>query len=85
MIFQTWRVSGLKLEWPEAQLRRSLLPPEAQCSYNFRCLQPPNGCSSCFALYEAEAHRLRGRALPAPPLFTCSKCSHTFNLLEARG
>ncbi len=38
-----------------------------------------------FALYEAEAADLVARKLPAPALDFVLKCSHTFNLLEARG
>ena len=38
-----------------------------------------------FAIYEAEAADLVARQLPAPALDFVLKCSHTFNLLEARG
>ena len=38
-----------------------------------------------FALYEAEAQDLVAAQLPAPALDFVLKCSHTFNLLEARG
>ncbi len=38
-----------------------------------------------FALYEAEATDLVAAGLPAPALDFVLKCSHTFNLLEARG
>ena len=38
-----------------------------------------------FAIYEAEAADLIDNNLPAPALDFVLKCSHTFNLLEARG
>ena len=38
-----------------------------------------------FAIYEAEAGDLIEQKLPAPALDFVLKCSHTFNLLEARG
>ena len=38
-----------------------------------------------FLLYEAEATDLVNRRLPVPALDFVLKCSHTFNLLEARG
>ena len=38
-----------------------------------------------FAIYEAEAADLVAKQLPAPALDFVLKCSHTFNLLEARG
>ena len=38
-----------------------------------------------FAKYEAECKRLLGRDLSIPAYDYCLKCSHTFNLLEARG
>ncbi|MEB3307449.1 MAG: glycine--tRNA ligase subunit alpha, partial [Cyanobacteriota bacterium] len=36
-------------------------------------------------IYEAEAADLVAQQLPAPALDFVLKCSHTFNLLEARG
>jgi glycyl-tRNA synthetase alpha chain len=38
-----------------------------------------------FELYEAEAKRLLQQGLVLPGYDFCLKCSHTFNLLEARG
>ena len=38
-----------------------------------------------FEMYEAEAKRLVDRGLVMPAYDYCLKCSHTFNLLEARG
>ncbi len=38
-----------------------------------------------FDLYESEAHKLVEMGLVRPAYDQCLKCSHTFNLLEARG
>jgi glycyl-tRNA synthetase alpha chain len=38
-----------------------------------------------FSKYEAEAKRLMGLELPLPAYEMVMKCSHTFNLLDARG
>jgi glycyl-tRNA synthetase alpha chain len=38
-----------------------------------------------FEEYEAEAERLIERGLPLPAYDQVLKCSHTFNLLDARG
>ena len=38
-----------------------------------------------FNHYEAEAHRILERSLVLPAYEYCLKCSHTFNLLDARG
>ncbi len=38
-----------------------------------------------FRLYEQEAHRVVERGLVLPAYEYCLKCSHTFNLLDARG
>ncbi len=38
-----------------------------------------------FEMYEGEAKRLMERGLVLPAYDYCLKCSHTFNLLEARG
>ena len=38
-----------------------------------------------FHLYESEAIRLAGEGLVVPPYDYCLKCSHTFNILDARG
>ena len=38
-----------------------------------------------FGIYEEEAHQLISKKLPAACLDYVLKCSHTFNLLEARG
>jgi len=38
-----------------------------------------------FDMYEQESVRLCGQGLVLPPYDFCLKCSHTFNVLEARG
>lgn len=38
-----------------------------------------------FNIYEKEAERLVGEGLVLPAYDYCLKCSHTFNLLDARG
>ncbi|MBM4288045.1 MAG: glycine--tRNA ligase subunit alpha [Deltaproteobacteria bacterium] len=40
---------------------------------------------SLFEQYEKESHRLIGLGLVLPAYDYCLKCSHTFNLLDARG
>jgi len=61
-----------------------LASEKAQCSYNFEASNPER-LQQLFALYEAEASDLAAAGLPAPALDYVLKCSHTFNLLEARG
>ena len=61
------------------------LPSEkGQCNYNFEASNPER-LKQLFAIYEAEAGDLIDKGLPAPALDFVLKCSHTFNLLEARG
>jgi glycyl-tRNA synthetase alpha chain len=57
---------------------------KGQCTYNFEASNPER-LKQLFALYEAEAADLVAKQLPAPALDFVLKCSHTFNLLEARG
>ena len=57
---------------------------KGQCTYNFEASNPQR-LQQLFALYEAEASDLVAAGLPAPALDFVLKCSHTFNLLEARG
>jgi len=40
---------------------------------------------SLFGMYEAESKRVLEKGLVLPALDYCLKCSHTFNLLDARG
>ena len=57
---------------------------KSQCRYNFEESNPEN-LRQLFDIYEEEAHQLITKRLPAPSLDYVLKCSHTFNLLEARG
>ncbi len=54
------------------------------CKFNFE-ESDPNRLSNLFDLYEQEAKALIHKKLSAPALDFVLKCSHTFNLLEARG
>jgi glycyl-tRNA synthetase alpha chain len=55
-----------------------------QCTYNFEASNP-NLLFNLFNLYEQEAKNLLDRELVLPSLDYILKCSHTFNLLDARG
>jgi glycyl-tRNA synthetase alpha chain len=57
---------------------------KGQCTFNFQ-VSNPERLKQLFSLYEAEATDLVAAGLPAPALDFVLKCSHTFNLLEARG
>ncbi len=61
------------------------LPSEkANCQFNFKKLDPSRHFE-LFNLYEKEAIHLLESGLPVPALDFVLKCSHTFNLLDARG
>jgi glycyl-tRNA synthetase alpha chain len=55
-----------------------------QCIYNFEA-SSPEMLLTLFSLYEQEARQLISRSLVLPSLDYVLKCSHTFNLLDARG
>ena len=55
-----------------------------QCTYNFEA-SDPDILFRLFGLYEQEAKQLLERSLVLPSLDYVLKCSHTFNLLDARG
>jgi glycyl-tRNA synthetase alpha chain len=55
-----------------------------QCTYNFEASNP-DLLLSLFNLYEQEAQQLIERGLVMPSLDYVLKCSHGFNLLDARG
>ena len=57
---------------------------KGQCKYNFEESNSDN-LRKLFEIYEDEAHKLISKKLPSPCLDYVLKCSHTFNLLEARG
>jgi glycyl-tRNA synthetase alpha chain len=53
-------------------------------TFNFEASNPDT-LFTLFQLYEGEAKRLMGKALVLPAFDYVLKCSHTFNLLDARG
>ena len=55
-----------------------------QSTYNFE-VSDPKTLFELFALYEGEAVRCLERKLTLPAYDYCLECSHTFNLLNARG
>ena len=57
---------------------------KSQCSYNFNKSSPDN-LRKLFEIYQDEAIRLIEKKLTYPALDFVLKCSHTFNLLDARG
>ena len=57
---------------------------KSQCSYNFTESSPIN-LRKLFEIYQDEANSLIEKKLTYPALDFVLKCSHTFNLLDARG
>ena len=55
-----------------------------QCAYNFSESNPEN-LRKLFEIYQVEAESLIEKKLIYPALDYVLKCSHTFNLLDARG
>lgn len=55
-----------------------------QSTYNFKASNPEL-LFTLFSLYEQEAEQLMKHSLVLPSLDYILKCSHTFNLLDARG
>jgi glycyl-tRNA synthetase alpha chain len=55
-----------------------------ESTYNFEA-SDPDLLFNLFNLYETEANRLMARELVLPAFSYVLKCSHTFNLLDARG
>ncbi|YAI81948.1 MAG: glycine--tRNA ligase subunit alpha [cyanobacterium endosymbiont of Rhopalodia sterrenbergii] len=55
-----------------------------QCTYNFEA-SDPKLVFKLFELYEQEAKQILKRRLVLPGLDYVLKCSHSFNLLDARG
>ncbi|MFO7753865.1 MAG: glycine--tRNA ligase subunit alpha [Desulfobacteraceae bacterium] len=55
-----------------------------QSTYNFE-IADVDMLFDFFKKYETEAHRIVGEGLVIPAYEYCLKCSHTFNLLDARG
>ncbi len=57
---------------------------KGQCSYNFSESNPEN-LRKLFEIYQDEANSLIEKKLTYPALDYVLKCSHSFNLLDARG
>ena len=57
---------------------------KSQCKYNFTESDPEN-LRKLFEIYQYEANTLVEKKLTYPALDFVLKCSHTFNLLDARG
>jgi len=57
---------------------------KGQCKYNFEASNPDR-LKKLFDIYESEAKDLIINNLPVPALDYVLKCSHAFNLLDARG
>ncbi len=57
---------------------------KSQCLYNFN-ESSPNNLRKLFEVYQDEANSLIAKNLTYPALDFVLKCSHTFNLLDARG
>ena len=57
---------------------------KSQCSYNF-LESSANNLRRLFEIYQGEANNLIEKKLTYPALDFVLKCSHTFNLLDARG
>ena len=74
---------GNKLE-QESEIYDIWLQFENHCSYNFNSSSPDN-LRKLFEIYQDEANSLILKKLTYPALDFVLKCSHTFNLLDARG
>ncbi|GIS28967.1 MAG: hypothetical protein CM15mP129_11640 [Chloroflexota bacterium] len=57
---------------------------KSQCSYNFNESSPDN-LRKLFEIYQDESLNLIEKKLTYPALDYVLKCSHIFNLLDARG
>ena len=75
-----------ELQWDSQRSYGDIWLPfeKGQCTYNFEASNPER-LFKLFEIYEAEAKDLCDQGLAAPALDWVLKCSHTFNLLEARG
>jgi glycyl-tRNA synthetase alpha chain len=85
-MFLQGKASAFDLEWaPGVTWGDVYRESERQWSaYNFE-VAPVELLASRFDEHEEECRRLLERALPLPAYDQVLKCSHTFNLLDARG
>ncbi len=74
------------LSWNSSRTYGDIWLPfeKAHCEFNFSASNPERHLK-LFKLYEQEALELVEKGLAEPALDFVLKCSHTFNLLEARG
>ena len=74
------------LKWNEEITYREVYHQQEveQSTYNFE-VADVDMLFDFFKRYEAEAHRIVKHGLVIPAYEYCLKCSHTFNLLDARG
>ncbi len=75
-----------KLSWSDSHEYGDIWMPfeKSQCEFNFNTSSPERH-RKLFNLYEEEAVHLIKNNLAIPALDYVLKCSHTFNLLDARG
>jgi glycyl-tRNA synthetase alpha chain len=85
-MFLQGKRSALDLEWaPGVTWGDVYRESEREWStYNFE-VAPVDMLATRFAEYEEECRRLLDRRLPLPAYDQVLKCSHSFNLLDARG
>ncbi len=84
-LFLSKKESVFDLKWGNISYGDFYLERERQWSiYNFE-KSDVTMLSTLFELYENEAKRLIGEKLVIPAYDYCIKCSHIFNLLDARG
>ena len=74
------------LEWNRSLKYNDIWLPfeKDQCSFNFKESNPEN-LRKLFSIYQDEANSLIKKNLTYPALDFVLKCSHCFNLLDARG
>ncbi|RLB94531.1 MAG: glycine--tRNA ligase subunit alpha, partial [Deltaproteobacteria bacterium] len=74
------------LKWNEKVTYRDVyyMQEVEQSTYNFE-IADVDMLFDLFEKYETEAHRIIKKGLVIPTYEYCLKCSHTFNLLDARG
>ncbi|MCD6272380.1 MAG: glycine--tRNA ligase subunit alpha [Deltaproteobacteria bacterium] len=74
------------LQWNESTTYRDVFHQQEveQSTYNFEKADV-NMLLELFNKYEAEAARIIKESLAIPAYEYCLKCSHTFNILDARG
>lgn len=86
MLFLQGVPTFLDIAWDDAITYGDLLHRQEVelCTYNFEVADVA-GLSTLFGIYEKEAHTCFDRGLVIPAHDYVLKCSHTFNVLDARG